>query len=98
MNLPPPPAPGPHMLRWGGGGERAWEGHWGHDLGFKDQPGDFLFGGPVAKSLPSKAGAQSRSLVSELRSHMPRCRAKRLKLKKKISALNYEAGAVRGEN
>ena len=60
------------------------------DLGFKDQLGDFL-GGPVVKSLPSNAGAQSRSLVSELRSHMPRCRAKRLKLKKKLSALNYEA-------
>ena len=49
----------------------------------------------MVKRFPSNAGAQSRSLVSELRSYMPRSRAKRLKLKKKISAFNYEAEPVR---
>lgn len=51
-NLPPPP------ICRGGGWPVGLGGALGHDLGFKDQPGDFL-SDPVVKRFPSNAGAQT---------------------------------------
>ena len=45
----------------------------------KDDAGYSLPGGPVVKTLSSNAGAQVRSLVKELRSHMLHGEAKKKK-------------------
>ena len=45
-----------------------------------------LPGGPVARTLPSNAGVQVRSLVRELRSHMPVARKPSIKSGSSIAA------------